>query len=274
MTESKTTSFGRYLRAVRLEKNIRLEEVAARTRIGVDTLQAIEDEDVTQLPADVFVKGFLRSFARVIDADGDLAVENFSRHAMARREAEKYQDDMQRASSQFWRHFLLGLGVLVMIMAVSVETYHLATSSGAPGVASQAAVESERKAAPAVSAEAVKADTHPEPAEAVGAAPEAEPADAAADAGKAETTNAPRPISAGPKLRLAIDTVETTWLKINLDHLNSREYSLRPGDHVELQADEKMDLLIGNAAGVRLTLNGEAVPLRGKSGQVITIQLP
>jgi hypothetical protein len=50
---------------------------------------------------------------------------------------------------------------------------------------------------------------------------------------------------------------------------------LKPGDLLELEASSGYNLLIGNAAGVQLTLNGKPVEkFLGKSGQVVTIQIP
>ena len=68
-------SFGRYLKRIRLEKRIQLEEVSQETRIGIDNLLLIENQDHGRLPDEVFVKGFLRAYAQVIDADGDEAVK-------------------------------------------------------------------------------------------------------------------------------------------------------------------------------------------------------
>ena len=59
-----------------------------------------------------------------------------------------------------------------------------------------------------------------------------------------------------------------------IDSLNTNEYSLAPGDTLELEADKGFNLLIGNATGIQLTFNGNPVPISGKSGQVVTIQLP
>jgi cytoskeleton protein RodZ len=62
-------TFGRYLQIVRLERGLRLEAVADETRIAPSTLRAIEAEDFDRLPPDVFLKGFLRAFARAVGAD-------------------------------------------------------------------------------------------------------------------------------------------------------------------------------------------------------------
>ena len=62
-------TFGGYLQAARLERGIRLEAVAGETRILLSTLEAIESEDLDRLPPEVFLKGFLRAFARAVGAD-------------------------------------------------------------------------------------------------------------------------------------------------------------------------------------------------------------
>ena len=88
-SEHLTTSFGRYLQAIRLEKKISLEKVSAQTRIGIGNLLLIEQEDHERLPAAVFVKGFLRSYADVIGADGDEAIRRYeSRLVVVQKIAE------------------------------------------------------------------------------------------------------------------------------------------------------------------------------------------
>ena len=44
--EQDSSSFGRYLQAIRLEKKISLEKVSAQTRIGLANLLMIEQEDL------------------------------------------------------------------------------------------------------------------------------------------------------------------------------------------------------------------------------------
>ena len=78
--ENDSVSFGRYLKSKRLEKGISLKMVSGETRIGLDTLAHIEDEDVEKLPAEVFTKGFLRAYAKAVGADGD---EAFRRRRLA-----------------------------------------------------------------------------------------------------------------------------------------------------------------------------------------------
>jgi hypothetical protein len=95
--------------------------------------------------------------------------------------------------------------------------------------------------------------------------------EAAAAPGRLET--GPAPESVGP-LALAVLAGEETWLKVISDNQRPVEYLLKPGEKVTLEARRGFNLLIGNAAGLRLTLNGRPVRVPGKSGQVVTLQLP
>lgn len=49
---------------------------------------------------------------------------------------------------------------------------------------------------------------------------------------------------------------------------------MKPGDVLQLEAEKSFNLLIGNAAGITMQLNGAAVAVNGRSGQVITMQIP
>ena len=71
-----------------------------------------------------------------------------------------------------------------------------------------------------------------------------------------------------------IDTVEETWMKIVVDNREPKEYNLFPGDQIELEATDSYTLLIGNAGGVKLRLNGKLLDIGGKSGQVTKVTLP
>ena len=55
--------FGRYLVQFRSAQGKTIEEVAEQTKISIDFLKRIENEDLSGLPATVFVKGFIRAYA-------------------------------------------------------------------------------------------------------------------------------------------------------------------------------------------------------------------
>lgn len=62
-------SLGVYLKDQREAKRLSLDELAQTTRIPSRILRHLEADALTELPADVFVRGFLRSYARALDLD-------------------------------------------------------------------------------------------------------------------------------------------------------------------------------------------------------------
>jgi cytoskeleton protein RodZ len=59
-----------------------------------------------------------------------------------------------------------------------------------------------------------------------------------------------------------------------IDGLESVEYSMHPRDHIELEASARINMLVGNAGGVKMRLNDKPVDIQGKSGEVVNIELP
>lgn len=242
--DKETLSFGRYLQAIRLEKKISLEQVAAQTRVGLGNLLLVEQEDHEQLPAEVFVKGFLRSYAAAVGADGDEAVRRYeSRLDVVQKIAESETID-GKSQTRLWRKLLIALGLLVCIIAASVLIISFlrhTPDTAAPPLSTSSATPDK----PGVAESQGEVGLPPEPAEKI---PE--------------------------KLSLQITARENTWIKVIIDEQESTEYNLNTGDDLELEATTGYNLLIGDAGGLKITLNGKPVAIPGESGQVVTIHLP
>ena len=58
------TSVGRYLREQREAKGMSREEISRSTRVPVSSVERIENDQFDELPGEVFVRGFIRSFAK------------------------------------------------------------------------------------------------------------------------------------------------------------------------------------------------------------------
>ena len=56
------------------EKRISLGDIFEASRVSVATLEAIEKEDGDGLPADVYLKGFLKSYAECLGLDPETGV--------------------------------------------------------------------------------------------------------------------------------------------------------------------------------------------------------
>lgn len=68
---------GEALKEIREAKNTTLESIAERTRISKRYLQAIEDEDPENFPETVYLKGYLRQYAREIGLDPAQVVQHY-----------------------------------------------------------------------------------------------------------------------------------------------------------------------------------------------------
>ena len=64
-------SVGHILRQRREAKNMSIEEIARATRVPMSSVERIESDQFDELPGEVFVRGFLKSYARAVDLDPD-----------------------------------------------------------------------------------------------------------------------------------------------------------------------------------------------------------
>ena len=242
--DKEALSFGHYLKATRLEKKISLEQVAAQTKVGLANLLLVEQEDHEQLPAEVFVKGFIRSYAAAVGADGDEAVRRYESRLDAVQKIAESEASDGKFRTRLGRKLIIALGLILGIVAVSVVV--ISYLRRPPGT------------------EAPSLSTPP--------AAQEKP-DATESAGTVSLS--PEPVKKNrEKLSLQITAHENAWIKVIIDEKESTEYSLKSGDDLELEATTGYNLLIGNAGGIKITLNGKPVTIPGESGQVVTIHLP
>lgn len=76
-------SLAMWLRAGRAERKLTLDDVARVTKIQPRILEKIEAGNLEGLPAEVFVRGFVKSFARCVGLDEGEAVERYGQCANA-----------------------------------------------------------------------------------------------------------------------------------------------------------------------------------------------
>lgn len=87
------------------------------------------------------------------------------------------------------------------------------------------------------------------------------------------TDNTPTVVEASTVKKLMITCQERTWVSVVIDDIEKKEFMLNPQDIIILNAKATYDLLIGNAGGVRLILDGKDVQFSGMSGEVKRIRL-
>ena len=76
--EHQLMKVGRYLKTIRTRQGLSLQQVAKRTHIQTQQLQAIETGSWIQLPEAIYVKGFLKRYAQSLGLDGKAIAEGLS----------------------------------------------------------------------------------------------------------------------------------------------------------------------------------------------------
>lgn len=238
-SSSEQASFGRYLQAIRVEKRISLDQVAEETRIAVRSLEAIDREDPQGSPPEVFLKGFLRAYAKAVGADGDEAVRRYDAHRMMTREMEDVGRQPEGARSGMRWKLAAALALLLILVVGSIVVWQWLSP---PHI-----------------------ETEPTAADPGAVSPEPPPVDSA--------RNRTAPPAAPPQI-LTVSATENIWLKVVTDQGIPAEYNLKAGEHLKLEARSTFNLLIGNAGGVKLNLNNKPVNVPGKRGEVVNLHLP
>jgi cytoskeleton protein RodZ len=146
---------GNSLREARRRQSLELSDVELSTKIRARYLRALEEESFDALPAQTYVKGFLRTYADYLGLDGQLYVDEYnSRYAVG---DEEYREPVvARRSSQLRRHHrlerrgvLLGLAGIGALFALVIGAWKFSDSSNTPAIPNLGAKTSSTPAKPA-----------------------------------------------------------------------------------------------------------------------------
>ena len=66
-----TDSVGHILRARRREQDLSAQEVATQLHLDPRVIEALENDAFDQLPASIYVRGYIRNYAKLVGADGE-----------------------------------------------------------------------------------------------------------------------------------------------------------------------------------------------------------
>lgn len=69
---------GQILRAQREELKLSQEEIAAQIHLDVKIIEAIENDSQEGLPSAIYVRGYLRSYAKTVGTDADKIIELYN----------------------------------------------------------------------------------------------------------------------------------------------------------------------------------------------------
>jgi cytoskeleton protein RodZ len=274
------SNFGANFRKAREAAGLPLEKIAAETRISTRFLTAIENEAFHLLPGGIFNRGFIRAYAEYLGLDSNQAVADYDRMSATAQEATDALRDVERAPSRSsdWNLYLVAAAILVALMVAYYFVTRKPTTTERP--TEPAAVAQPATAAPA------PADTPAPPAtatasEANQAAPSVSAPAKAAIQPVAPVQSTPAPAVPAPSpatpstpstspsaLAVNVNVTDSTWMKVTTDGAVALSEILQAGTSRRFSAERSIEVIIGNAAGATMQINGRDLGQLGTSGRV------
>ncbi|HSE94619.1 MAG TPA: RodZ domain-containing protein [Methylomirabilota bacterium] len=229
----RAAGLGDHLRGAREAQGLSVEALAARTRIAPRVVLALESGSSEALPAPVYVRGFIRAYCRELDLDPDYAVGLYDGSGgdepPAAPAPRAAVATAPAGRSSRGPLVLAGIGVVVLA-GVGLGLVLRHPAGGNAAVRALAPVPSAIPVAgPAVPSRGLAAVEHV----------------------------------------LVMRADEATWVRIIPEGGSAREDLLQPGSVREWRSPGRFTITVGNAGGVRLELDGRALPSLGRPGEVV-----
>lgn len=228
------SSLGQYLRSAREARGIDVRDAAQQTRISIHYLNALETEDFSRLPGEVFVRGFLKSYAKFLRLDES---EVMIKYGELRRpqplpaaapETEPMAAVVYESKTTHrtpLEPFIWGAGLVIALVVFLVTAL-----PGRPGRDSHRVVT-------------------PSPDGRLESAPAAE--------------------TKSDKLYLEVFALDNTWVLVRTDDSPQKKAVLKKGESLIWSANERFEISYGAADALKLQLNGQELTVNEPKNAVV-----
>jgi cytoskeleton protein RodZ len=226
-------SVGELLRKEReaLEKTI--DDVVRATRMSEVVVAALEEDRFSAMPAAVYVKGHLRTYARYLGLDEEEIIQKYLRFTQQQEDVEpdEWEAVELELHEQTERSNRLALWIAIALIAVGIIVIAAVWWTGREPV-----------------------EIPP---------PEPTPAQQLQEAAAQDT------LIEWHKLELTAVARERTWLRVVADGTPTADVTLDAGDQRTWQADERFVLDVGNGGGLELYLDGVFLGTAGAGTRLV-----
>jgi len=274
-------SFGEYLKRERELRGVTLEEIAKASNISKTYLNSLENDDFENLPAEVFIKGFIRCYAENTGMDGSEAVLAYNSFIANKRISQPASEISTETpiESNVKTPFFMTIVILIVASSLMVFYYVKKNSEIKPSFASEEKI-SQRVNEIIVEESKSDADVVPdsdiiEEKDLIGPK-EIQPQPQ--EEGISDNLNLPPPANKEEvtetkkvmdSLTLSVEATENAWLSLAIDDAEIKEALLKAGETATWKAKEKFVVTLGNVTGTHLKLNDEDIILPNASSNVI-----
>lgn len=119
---SKQARPGAQLASVRMSKGYSLEYVAGKLHLRVRVIELLEADDYLNMPEPVFIKGYLRAYAKLLDVSPQPLLDLFNRHHVSDRKLEKalWQSRRETNKAEHAVRWLTTVFAIIVLIAVGI----------------------------------------------------------------------------------------------------------------------------------------------------------
>lgn len=277
MADESLKKFAKELKSLREKKAISLNEIYDKTRIDVKYLNEIENGNFDALP-EVYFRAFLKKYAEMIELDSD---EILSKYEIAKgenpeavtlakskkieldiikdKETSKTFNDIEEEipdtatiNKDDKKKNVFMSAVFILVSLTAVILYLIFFNDGSEEIIIEKPIN-----------EIISERAQEENGEKL------EVAENNSEPVVPSTTSQ----IARDSLSLRINAIDTSWMRVMIDNKFNNEFTLSPSLSKSLTAKSNFSILIGNAGGVELVLNGKKLPKIGKKGEIKNIKV-
>ena len=251
---------GDIFRAERERQGLSVKDIEKGTSIRALYIESIENGDFSQLPGEVYTKGFIRNYANFLKMDADAMVkrymeENHPEKAAAQAEQETVNEEKtvkaepvkektsfatgsdfrDRVEKSHKNQNMLLLAVLVLLVGAGV--FYMLNSGSESPAKTTAPVQNTSQQAKNTKAEQQASTTAETPKKAEG-------------------------------VEIVAKLSDNCWTQVKADGKTIFEGTLQKGKTETWKAKEKLVITAGNAGAIELKINGKESGKMGDRGQV------
>ncbi len=229
------SGFGERLRVTRESLGITLEEVEDETKIRKLYIEALENENLSILPPQVYAIGFVKRYAKMLGLDGELLSKEFKQIAYPETMEEPVADKSVKVRQEIRLPHLpyrnIALAALFLLLAIWAGNL-FADYLG----------------------EKIKTDPPVPPVQTGDKNP--------------PVAEQPSPSTDQMKMLIKVKPGMKCWIRVLTDGQNKTETTLVEGQEKTFTAHDSITVRLGNAGAVDIIINNKPVAALGGMGQV------
>ena len=282
---------GALLREARERAGVSLRDIATTTKISMPTLEALERNDVSRLPGGIFLRAFVRAYAKEVNLDAEDTVRRFvarfpdaavedTNTATYQPAPERHVMDEDRPAGRVWRVVGWSLPLVLVIVYFGfggrLSWVRDQLRPSVPRVEPQAEQAPPAPSTPVLTTPAVLPPQ--EPGASAATTPAAgPPSSTVATAGETQPpVDAPRQSetiaseATEGRFTMMLTPRARCWVTVRSNGKIVFAGTMNPGDRQNLSLGGNVSLTVGNAGAMVFEIDGKPGKSLGGDGQVVT----